>query len=138
MATEIEEQVKKMMELVLKNAKPMFDVQIAKHSYAAIVDLSTGMIIHSTPKINELFGYNSIESMNIKHLMPDRFRSMHDKHLSGYKGHPVEKTMGERSMNLYGLHAKGHEFEIAILLSPLPDVLDGKYAMFQAMRTKNN
>lgn len=135
---ELTDEIKRLKSLSLKNAKPLFDQQIAKHSYAAIVELSTGEIIHSTPKINDLFGYESIECKNIKDLMPERFRSKHDAHLAAYRGNPVEKSMGERAMSLYGLHAKGHEFEIAITLSPLPEIMDGQYAMFQVVKTKNN
>jgi rsbT co-antagonist protein RsbR len=138
MATEITEDVKRLMELTILNAKPLLNQYIAQHSYAAIVELKSGNIIHSTAKINELFGYPSLEGKNIKDLMPGRYRDKHDGHLTAYASHPVEKTMGERNMNLYGLHAAGHEFEVAILLSPLPDFMDGRYAIFQVMRTKNN
>lgn len=138
MAAEMKDDVKRLMELTLLNAKPLLNQYIAKHSYAAIVELSTGQIIHSMPKLNELFGYETVEGKNIKDLMPERFRDKHDKHLAGYAQTPVEKTMGQRSMNLYGLHSDGREFEIVVLLSPLPEFMDGKYAIFQAMRTKNN
>lgn len=138
MANEVMEELRRLKQMAIRNSKPMFDIQIAKHSYAAIVELATGEIIHSTTKLNEVFGYESIEGKNIKDLMPERFRGKHDKHLTGYAAHPVEKTMGERSMNLYALHSDGHEFEVAILLSPLPDVLDGQFSIFQVMKTKNN
>lgn len=124
--------------LAMRNAKPLFDEQIARFSPSIVVDVADGTILHSTPRANELFGYinGSLDGKNIKDLMPERFRADHDKHLQYFKENPKSRPMGHASMQLVGLHKDAHEFNIEISLEPL-DLLGKQLAIGTILKTRN-
>ena len=114
-------QIAELKVLAMKNAKPLFDEQIARCVAAIVVDISDGVILHSTPPANQLFGYvnGELDGMSIKTLMPERFRSVHDSHRLNYSKNPKERAMGEAAMTLWGITKSGQEFKIEISLYPV-------------------
>jgi PAS domain S-box-containing protein len=124
--------------LAMRNAKPLFDEQIARFSPSIVVDVSDGVILHSTPRANELFGYinGELDGKNIKDLMPIRFRHGHDEHLKYFKGNPVARPMGHRSMTLVGLNKEGVEFPIEISLEPI-NLIGKELAIATILKTRN-
>lgn len=124
--------------LAMRNAKPLFDEQIARFSPSIVVDVSDGVILHSTPRANELFGYinGELDGKNIKNLMPVRFRSSHDKHLQYFKENPKARPMGHASMTLVGLHKEGNEFPIEISLEPI-NLIGKELAIATILKTRH-
>lgn len=114
------EEIAKLKVLAMKNAKPVFDEKITQCVAAIIVDLADGTILYSTPPVNELFGYfnGGLDGKNITDLMPARFRAAHGNHLQHFAHNPKPRQMGEASMDLFGMSAKGEEFKIEISLYP--------------------
>lgn len=117
---DIEQQIKELKVLAMRNAKPLFDEQITRCVSAIIVDLSDGNILYSTPPANSLFGYvnGGLDGKNITDLMPERFRERHGGHLANFAHAPKIRQMGESEMALFGLHTDGTEFKIEISLYP--------------------
>lgn len=103
-----------------------------------MVDVSDGIILHSTPRANELFGYinGELDGKNIKDLMPVRFRSGHDKHLQYFKENPTSRPMGHASMTLVGLNKEGKEFPIEISLEPV-NLIGKELAIATILKTRN-
>ncbi len=85
-----------------------------------IVHMETGSILFASKRINEIFGYihNELESEKISDLIPERFRSKHEKHLSGFTSNPHQRQMGSSDQALLGLKKDGTEFPIKISLDP--------------------
>lgn len=135
-AEEIMDQIKQLQRSALRNAKPLFNEQVAKYVAAIIVDLQSGIIVHSTDQADKLFGADLDEGKKITDLMPERFRINHDKHFQSYVKHPAIRPMGETSMQLYGLHSDGTEFRIEISLCPMDNILDGRYVIGYIFKTK--
>lgn len=133
--------VQKMAELTvlaMRNAKPLFDEQIARFSPCIVVDVSDGIILHSTPRANELFGYinGELDGKNIKDLMPVRFRAGHDEHLKYFKANPKSRPMGHAAMTLVGLNKNGAEFSIEISLEPV-NLIGKELAIATILKTRN-
>ena len=79
-----------------------------------------GIIQLINPSLQKLFGYSSEEllgqSMNL--LLPDRYRSNHDKLRAGYQAEPSLRAMGA-GRDLTGRHKNGTEIPIEIGLNPV-------------------
>jgi PAS domain S-box-containing protein len=84
-----------------------------------LVNIS-GRIVFSNTQAEALFGYSAgtLRGKPIEALLPERFRSGHVGHRSGYFTQPRARTMG-MGLELYGLRGDGTEFPVEISLSPL-------------------
>jgi PAS domain S-box-containing protein len=137
MAQEIDlmEEIRVLKVLAMQNARPLFEEKIAMLSPSIVVDTADGLILHSTKRANELFGYEDLNGMNIKSLMPMQFRKAHDQHLSSFKDNPQARPMGHAQMNLVAVNKAGIEFSVEIGLEPL-QMLGRKLAIATILKTR--
>jgi PAS domain S-box-containing protein len=93
----------------------------------------SGHIVFVNGHAETLFGYErgALRGMAMELLLPERFRSAHVSHRSGYFGKPTTRTMGV-GLVLYGLRKNGSEFPVDISLSPL--ALDESSLVMSAIR----
>ncbi len=94
--------------------------KIVDHAPCIIVDMTSGLIVFASKRINEVFGYihNELEGKNISDLMPENLKEKHNVHLSGYSKNPKFRNMGREGMTLTGLKKDGSEFNLKISLEP--------------------
>ena len=66
------------------------------------------------------FGYarEALIGQPVEVLLPERFRSAHVGHRTGYQAHPRTRPMGT-GLELFGRRADGSEFPVEISLSPM-------------------
>lgn len=81
---------------------------------------STGRIVLVNTQAEQLFGYQAAElnGQPVEVLLPQRYRSAHVGHRSGYFSQPRTRMMGV-GLELYGLRKNGIEFPVEISLSPI-------------------
>lgn len=92
--------------------------QIIADFYDGIVIIDSSLrirYVNNTAEWN--FGYLKGEmlDMSISDLLPERFRSMHDKYVGEYFRRPTSRPMG-RGTALIGLRKDGSEFPVEISL----------------------
>lgn len=87
---------------------------------AMILAESDGRIWLANSQVEHMFGYARDELVGrpVEVLMPERFRSMHVRHKTGYIATPRVRAMGD-GLDLYGLRRDGSEFPIEVSLAPL-------------------
>jgi PAS domain S-box-containing protein len=78
----------------------------------------SGFILLVNSRAEQMFGYQTAELIGKPHaaLIPERFRKVHDEHMSRYFAAPTTRSMGE-FLDLAGLRQDGSEFPLALSLS---------------------
>jgi len=87
---------------------------------ALVVIDDRGHIRFANDTVTELFGYPASEMLGqpIEMLVPERFRSRHGHHISGFMAVPRNREMGAAMTDLYARRADGSEFAAGIRLAP--------------------
>ncbi|MES1195611.1 MAG: ATP-binding protein, partial [Steroidobacter sp.] len=88
---------------------------------ALILANEQGEIVFANAAITALFGYqpDELQGKALELLMPARYRRSHVGHRTEYATQPVQRTMGQRGVALFGMHRDGHEFPVWVSLSPI-------------------
>lgn len=86
---------------------------------AIVIADSKGCIKKINPAGQSMFGYSPSDVLpkTINELMPQRYHSVHEKHLSGYQHKPKARPMGAE-LDLYAIRKNGQEFPVEASLSP--------------------
>lgn len=87
---------------------------------ALIVVDGDGRIRFANDTVTELFGHSPQQLLGqpLDTLIPERLRSRHGTHLSGYLRAPGSREMGARITDLFARRADGSEFAAGIRLAP--------------------
>jgi PAS domain S-box-containing protein len=96
---------------------------------ALIVIDDEGKIIRVNQQVEILFGYLKYELLGqkVNKLLPERFRHLHENHVSNYMLDPHKRQMGA-GLELLGRKKDGIEFPVDVMLSPLSRV-NKKYTL---------
>lgn len=84
-----------------------------------LISDSKGSIVKINPNGAKLFGYETDELVGqlIERLIPNRLKTKHVEHRSGFMHNPHARSMG-KELDLFGLKKDGSEFPLEISLSP--------------------
>jgi two-component system, sensor histidine kinase len=88
---------------------------------ALLLTDAKGNILFSNAAVTELFGYAAEQLLGetLEVLLPERYRSAHLQHRSGYVARPTQRGMGQRGVALFGRRHDASEFPIWVSLSPI-------------------
>jgi len=123
---------RKQVEAALK----LSDIRLSGLVYSvldAIVAIDANYhIILFNPAAERMFGYTAAQMLgeSLDRLIPDRFKSAHEKHIQAYANTKTSAHTKGVSRDIFGLHADGHEFLLDASISQL-DVAGEK--MFTVM-----
>lgn len=86
---------------------------------ALIVIDDGGRICFANETVTQMFGYApaALIGQSIEVLVPERFRSKHGNHITGFVRSPNNREMGARIADLFALRADGSEFSAGIRLA---------------------
>ncbi len=103
-----------------KKAEERFRAVIEAAPDAMVIVNKDGRIVLVNVQTQKLFGYGRQELLGqpVEMLVPQRFRSAHPGHRTGFFTKPTARGMGA-GLDLYGQRKDGSEFQIEISLSPL-------------------
>lgn len=117
----------------LQRSRALFETLFEHATDALVLTDRAGIIRRVSRRTEELFGHSreALVGRPLEMLMPERFRSHHQSHRSGYAESPKFRAMGA-GLELHALRADGTEFPVDIMLSPLE--LDDGPAVLAAVR----
>jgi len=100
--------------------KNIFLEKIQEQAPCIIAEMSTGLIIFASKRVNDIFGYiyNELEGKEVEDLMPVEYRLRHSANLQNYSKFPKYRNMGKEGMTLKGQRKDKTEFDIKIALEP--------------------
>ncbi len=103
-----------------KKAEQKFRGLLEAAPDAMVIVGRDGRITLVNSQMEHLFGYTRDELIGqpVEILVPDRYRSQHTAHRSGFFGQPRARAMGA-GLQLHGRRRDGSEFPVEISLSPL-------------------
>ena len=87
---------------------------------ALVVIDDAGQIRFANDTVTDLFGYRpeQLLGQSIEMLVPERLRSRHGSHISGFFREPRSREMGATIADLFARRADGTEFAAGIRLAP--------------------
>jgi PAS domain S-box-containing protein len=103
-----------------KRAEQRFQTAVDSSPSGMIMINESGVILLVNQEVERLFGYRRDELIgkSIDALVPERFRSAHPSHRSGFFRDPRSRPMGA-GRELFGLRKDGTEVPIEIGLTPI-------------------
>jgi two-component system, sensor histidine kinase len=107
---------------------PISDLLLRFSPDALIVVDDHGIIRFANEPACALFGFSQVELVgkSMDCLVPRRFRSRHEAHVSNYLRVPTNREMGAGLSDLFAVRADGSEFPVGIRLAPVKHG-DGSY-----------
>ena len=106
-------------EVRLQKAHERLRLTVESSPDAMVIADHEGLVTLVNSQTEKLFGYarEALLGKSIEMLVPERLRSKHREHRSGYAANPTVRPMGI-GLELFGRHKDGSEFPIEISLSP--------------------
>ncbi|HWZ55324.1 MAG TPA: EAL domain-containing protein [Verrucomicrobiae bacterium] len=102
------------------DTQALFEKLFASSPDAIVVVDQEGRIVEANPQVESIFGYDCSELLGnlIEILIPERFRSVYEKHRHDYSNQLRTRPMGT-DQELCGRRKDGSEFPVDIMLSPV-------------------